>query len=81
MDFDSSIPYTSSIIPWFINAPASTYHALQNSSLVGNLSGFALQMYTGSLTASAVPIGPSFTVLEAPTHFYWNSTYLVRTLH
>jgi hypothetical protein len=67
MDFDSSIPYTSSIIPWFINAPASTYHALQNSSLVGSLSGFALQMYTGSLTASAVPIGPSFTVLEAPT--------------
>ena len=66
MDFDISIPYTSSIIPWFINAPASTYHALQNSSLVGDLSGFALQMYTGSLTASAVPIGPSFTILEAP---------------
>ena len=67
MDFDSSVPYTGSKIPWFMNAPASTYHALQNSSLVGNLGGFDLQLYTGSITASAVPIGPAFEILTDPT--------------
>jgi len=66
MDFDTSIPYTSSKIPWFINAPATTLQVLDNSSLVGDLTGQSLQMYTGSLTASAVPIGPSFTVLQTP---------------
>ena len=67
MDFDSSIPYTGSKIPWFMNAPSSTLQVLDNSSLVGNLGTTDLQLYTGSITASAVPIGPSFTTLQTPT--------------
>ena len=66
-DFDSEIPYTSSKIPWFINAPASTLQILNNSSLVGDLAEDKLQLYTGSITASAVQIGPSFDILTAPT--------------
>ena len=45
---------------------ASTLKVLDGSSLVGNLTGKSLQLYTGSLTASAVPIGPSFTTLQTP---------------
>lgn len=66
MDFDPFIPYTSSRIPWFMNSPASTLKVLDGSSLVGGLTGKSLQLYTGSLTASAVPIGPSFTTLQTP---------------
>ena len=67
MDFDSSIPYTASKIPWFINAPATTKKALINSSLVGDLGATDLQLYTGSITASAVPLGPAFNILTAVT--------------
>tara|TARA_R110001599_G_scaffold25802_4_gene91553 strand:+ start:1334 stop:6946 length:5613 start_codon:yes stop_codon:yes gene_type:complete len=67
MDFDPSVPYTSSKIPWFMNAVASTTQILDNSSLVGDLTTNTLQMYTGSITASAVPIGPSFEILGLPT--------------
>ena len=69
MDFDSSIPYTASKIPWFMNAPAGTIRALSASSLVGGLGQRDLQMYTGSITASAVPIGPYFNLITnvAPT--------------
>ena len=67
MDFDSSIPYTASKIPWFINAPATTRQVLSNSSLVGDLGATDLQLYTGSITASAVPLGPAFNILTAVT--------------
>ena len=67
MDFDPSVPYTSSKIPWFMNAVASTTQILDNSSLVGDLTTNTLQMYTGSITASSVPIGPSFEILGLPT--------------
>jgi hypothetical protein len=68
-DRDSSIPYAPSTIPWFMNAPAGTIQALSASSLVGGLGQRDLQMYTGSITASAVPIGPYFNMIAnlAPT--------------
>ena len=68
-DRDSSIPYAPSTIPWFMNAPAGTIRALSASSLVGGLGQRDLQMYTGSITASAVPIGPYFNMIAnlAPT--------------
>ena len=69
VDFDSSIPYTASRTPWFMNAPAGTIRALSASSLVGSLGQRDLQLYTGSITASAVPIGPYFNMIAnvAPT--------------
>ena len=67
VDNDSSIPYTASRIPWFMNVAASTFQALNNSSLVGDLATDKLQLYTGSITASAVQIGPSFDILDAVT--------------
>ena len=67
MDFDSSIPYTSSITPWFTNAPAATIQALNNSSLVGGLATGDLQLYTGSITASATEIPITFITESAPT--------------
>jgi hypothetical protein len=69
MDRDSNIPYAPSTIPWFMNAPASTLKVLNNSSLVGGHGLTDLQMYTGSITASAVPIGPYFNLITnvAPT--------------
>ena len=66
-DYDGFEPYTQSVLPWFINVTASTTQILDNSSLVGNLGITDLQLYTGSITASAVPIGPSFTTLQTPT--------------
>ena len=63
MDFDNSVPYTASVRPWFMNAPASTLQVLSASSLVGGLGQTDLQMYTGSITASAVPIGPYFNTI------------------
>ena len=66
MDFDPSVPYTSSTIPWFMNAVSSTVQILSASSLVGGLNAADLGLYTGSITASAVPIGPAFTTLSTP---------------
>ena len=66
-DFDTSTPYTSSVTPWFMNADSSTLQILNNSSLVGNSGATDLQLYTGSITASAVQIGPSFEVLSTIT--------------
>ena len=66
-DFDTSTPYTSSVTPWFMNADASTLQVLNNSSLVGNSGATDLQLFTGSITASAVQIGPSFEVLATIT--------------
>jgi len=67
-DNDSVIPYLPSITPWFMNAPASTNHFLVNSPIVVVGAGQTdLQLYTGSITASSVPIGPSFQTLEDVT--------------
>jgi len=57
----------NSTTPWFMNAASSTVQVLSNSSLVGGLSAMNLGLYTGSITASAVPIGPAFTTLTSPT--------------
>tara|TARA_R110000787_G_scaffold72144_3_gene160903 strand:- start:874 stop:1473 length:600 start_codon:yes stop_codon:yes gene_type:complete len=50
-----------------MNAPASTNHFLINSSTVGGNLSTDLQLYTGSITASSVPIGPSFQTIVDPT--------------
>jgi hypothetical protein len=46
-----------------MNAPASTLQVLSGSSLVGSLTSNTLQLYTGSITSSAVQIGPYFDIL------------------
>ena len=66
-DFDDSIPYTASTGPWFMNAPSTTLEVLDNSSLVGDLGAGKLQLYTGSITASSVEIGPAFEKFVNPT--------------
>ena len=66
-DFDGSEPYTQSVLPWFINVTASTTQILSNSSLVGSLGATDLQLYTGSITASAVDLGLGFNTYTAPT--------------
>ena len=66
-DFDPFTPYTSSVTPWFMNADASTLQILNNSTLVGNSGATDLQLFTGSITASAIQIGPSFEVLATVT--------------
>ena len=63
VDNDNVSPYKRSTIPWFMNAPASTLQVLSGSSLVGSLTPNTLQLYTGSITASAVQIGPYFNLL------------------
>ena len=66
-DYDGFEPYTQSVLPWFINATASTTQVLDNSSLVGNLGSTDLQLYTGSVTASTVDLGLGFETYSAPT--------------
>jgi len=66
-DADSIHSGGTSTSPWFMNTAASTLQILSASSLVGNLGAKDLQLYTGSITASAVPIGPAFTTLTTPT--------------
>ena len=63
VDNDNANPYKRSTYPWFMNAPASTLQVLSGSSLVGSLTPNTLQLYTGSITASAVQIGPYFDIL------------------
>jgi hypothetical protein len=63
VDNDNANPYKRSTYPWFMNAPASTLQVLSGSSLVGSLTANTLQLYTGSITASAVQIGPYFDIL------------------
>ena len=67
-EFDADISGTGqSTSPWFMNAAASTLQILSASTLVGDLGVGDLGLYTGSITASAVPIGPAFTTLSNPT--------------
>ena len=58
--------YSKSVYPWFMNAYAETTQVLTNSSLVGGLGQNDLQLYTGSITASSVQIGPTFIPQGAP---------------
>jgi hypothetical protein len=64
IDNDPSIPYTASKGPWFMNTIPATTMALSASSLLGGLNQNSLQFYTGSITASAVQIGPWFNALS-----------------
>ena len=66
-DFDGFEPYTQSVLPWFINATGSTTQILDNSGLVGGLGSTDLQLYTGSITASAVDLGLGFVTSSTPT--------------
>ena len=66
-DADSIPSGGTSTSPWFMNAASSTIQILSASSLVGDLNAMDLGLYTGSITASAVPIGPAFTTLTSPT--------------
>ena len=67
-EFDADASGTGqSTSPWFMNAAASTLQILSASTLVGDLGVGDLGLYTGSITASAVPIGPAFTTLSTPT--------------
>ena len=45
---------------------SSTLQVLNNSSLVGDLGIRELQLYTGSITASSVEIGPAFELYTNP---------------
>ena len=64
-EFDADISGTGqSTSPWFMNTAASTLQILSASTLVGDLGVGDLGLYTGSITASAVPIGPAFTTLS-----------------
>ena len=69
-DFDSLVnQYRPSVIPWFINATASTFTALSGSSTIkgGYLTDLdSLGLYTGDITASSTQIGPYFEVVPAP---------------
>ena len=66
-DADSIHSGGTSTSPWFMNAASSTLQILSASTLVGDLGVGDLGLYTGSITASAVPIGPAFTTLSNPT--------------
>jgi hypothetical protein len=68
MDTDATniTSYTPPTYPWFMNATASTTQVLVASSLVGNLGQTDLQLYTGSITASSVPIGPVWDIYDPP---------------
>jgi hypothetical protein len=50
-----------------MNAAASTLQILSASTLVGDLGVGDLGLYTGSITASAVPIGPVYNPKSKPT--------------
>ena len=81
-DFDNLVnQYRAPVIPWFINATASTYTALSASSLVtGSISGSntaSLALYTGDITASSFEIGPSFEIIPAPTPVITSSGQVV----
>ena len=71
-DFDNLVnQYKPAVLPWFINAEANTYTALSASSLIeGSISGSntaSLALFTGDITASSFPIGPSFEIIPTPT--------------
>ena len=53
-----------STVPWFMNAEQSNTRILNNSSLVGDLGQTDLQLYTGSITASAVEIGFTLNMFD-----------------
>ena len=65
-DVTNITSYTPSTYPWFMNAIESTTQVLVNSSEVGNAGQTDLQLYTGSITASSVPIGPVWEVYSPP---------------
>ena len=66
-DATNTTSYTPPSYPWFMNATASTTQVLVASSTVGNLGQTDLQLYTGSITASSVPIGPVWNIYDPPT--------------
>ena len=66
LDNDNEVPYTASVGPWFMNAKPTTIMALSASSTLGFNGPGKLQFYTGSITASSVPIGPRFNILLEP---------------
>ena len=65
-DSTNNTSYTRSTYPWFMNAIESTTQVLSNSSEVGNAGQTDLQLYTGSITASSVPIGPIWDIYNPP---------------
>ena len=67
LDNDNEVPYKKSRYPWFMNARESTIMALSASRTVGLHDRTDLQLYTGSITASSVPIGPAFNIATPPT--------------
>ena len=52
-----------------MDARNDTYHNLVDSSTVGGGSSTVtkLRLYTGDITASAVPIGPTFNLYSPPS--------------
>ena len=66
LDNDNKVPYKKSRYPWFMNARESTIMALSASRTVGLHDRTDLQLYTGSITASSVPIGPAFNIATPP---------------
>ena len=66
LDNDNEVPYKKSTYPWFMNARSFTLMALSASSILGGNGQTDLQFYTGSITASSVPIGPSFEIATPP---------------
>jgi hypothetical protein len=66
-EFDGDDTNTVSNIPWFMNAKASTYHALSASSTITNSQRIdKLYLYEGDITASSVPIGPAYNIYTPP---------------
>ena len=65
-DSTNNTSYTPSTYPWFMNAVEATTQALVASSEVGDLGQTDLQLYTGSITASSVPIGPIWEIYNPP---------------
>ena len=64
IDNDPSIPYTASKGPWFMNTKPATMMALSASSILGGNGQNDLQFYSGSITGSAVQIGPWFNIIS-----------------
>ena len=79
LDNDNEVPYVPSVGPWFMNAKPATTMALSASSTLGFNGPEKLQFYTGSITASSVPIGPRFNILLEPTPTEANLTLITNS--
>ena len=62
-----------------MNAKPATTMALSASSTLGFNGPEKLQFYTGSITASSVPIGPRFNILLEPTPTEANLTLITNS--